>query len=631
MDNYIVSARKYRPSTFASVVGQKALTSTLKNAIASDRLAHAYLFCGSRGVGKTSCARIFAKTINCTNPTPDGDPCNECDSCRAFNESRSLNIIELDAASNNSVDDIRQLVDQVQVPPTSGRYRVFIIDEVHMLSNAAFNAFLKTLEEPPSYVVFILATTEKHKVIPTILSRCQIYDFSRITVSDMVEHLAYVAASEGIEAERAALGVIARKADGAMRDALSIFDQVAASSRGNITYRSAVENLNVLDDSYYTRLVRTFIDKDVEQALLIYKEVRDHGFDSHHFVNGLAAYLRDLMVARSGATATLLDADTQTREEMSQLAQEVPVEFFYDAMSLCNDVDLNYRVASSKSFLVELLLIRLCQLLGPSPTCNGTGEGQLQPIAVNPAAPGTQHPASPAPAAGRNFSEAGTSVPGNNNARPAQSSTPGNPTVSRTFSGAGTSVPGSNNSRPAQSSTFQIQNPSAPVPPPPAPIGAKPGARKVIRSTHAAPTATTQNSTSNIQNSQNAAPAAPRNNRFSYRQLREAWDSFAAARPKEALLVNTFRACPPQPTRDETVFNVILENPLQVEQLKSLMPVLMPHLCDAIGNDYLRLDLQINQSGPAPHIWNDTEILHHLLETVPYLPTMMKELNLKLI
>ncbi|MDE7135891.1 MAG: DNA polymerase III subunit gamma/tau, partial [Muribaculaceae bacterium] len=365
MENYIVSARKYRPSTFASVVGQKALTSTLKNAIATDRLAHAYLFCGSRGVGKTSCARIFAKAINCEHRTADGEPCNECDSCRAFNDNRSLNIIELDAASNNSVDDIRALVDQVQVPPTNGRYRIFIVDEVHMLSAAAFNAFLKTLEEPPSYVVFILATTEKHKIIPTILSRCQIYDFNRITVTDMVDHLEYVASNEGITTERSALNVIARKADGAMRDALSIFDQVAASSRGNITYASTIANLNVLDSAYFGRLMEAFIAQDVPQALLIYKDIRDRGFDSRFFVNGLAEYLRDLMVARDKATLSLLDTDEAVKESMAGLAQKVPVDFFYKAMSLCNDADLEHGKASSKTFLVELLLIKLCQLLSP--------------------------------------------------------------------------------------------------------------------------------------------------------------------------------------------------------------------------------------------------------------------------
>ncbi len=274
MENYIVSARKYRPSTFASVVGQKALTATLRNSISKERLAHAYLFTGSRGVGKTSCARIFAKTINCEHRTPDGEACNECASCREFNEGRSLNIIELDAASNNGIDDMRNLIDQVQVPPVHARYRVFIIDEVHMLSSGAFNAFLKTLEEPPSYVIFILATTEKHKIIPTILSRCQIYDFNRITINDMVEHLAYVATQEGITAEPAALNVIARKADGAMRDALSIFDQVAASSMGNVTYKSTVENLNILDHEYYDRLVEAMLTGNVPQALLIYKDIR---------------------------------------------------------------------------------------------------------------------------------------------------------------------------------------------------------------------------------------------------------------------------------------------------------------------------------------------------------------------
>ena len=318
MEQYIVSARKYRPSTFASVVGQPALTATLKNAIVTDRLAHAYLFCGSRGVGKTSCARIFAKTINCTSRTPDGEACNQCDSCRQFNENRSLNILELDAASNNGVDDMRQLIDQVMIPPASGKYRVFIIDEVHMLTAAAFNAFLKTLEEPPSYVIFILATTEKHKIIPTILSRCQIYDFNRITIADMVAQMQRIAANEGISAEPAALNLIARKADGAMRDALSIFDQVAASSRGNITYQSAIDNLNELDNSYYERLVDAFVAQDVATSLLIYKEVREKGFDSLFFINGLARYLRDLMVAMNPTTLCLLEATDDVRQAMAE-------------------------------------------------------------------------------------------------------------------------------------------------------------------------------------------------------------------------------------------------------------------------------------------------------------------------
>ncbi|MDE6703695.1 MAG: DNA polymerase III subunit gamma/tau, partial [Muribaculaceae bacterium] len=377
MEQYIVSARKYRPSTFASVVGQPALTATLKNAIASDRLAHAYLFCGSRGVGKTSCARIFAKTINCENPGPDGEACNQCSSCAAFNEGRSLNIVELDAASHNGVDDIRALVEQVQLPPTQGRYRVFIIDEVHMLSSAAFNAFLKTLEEPPSYVIFILATTEKHKIIPTILSRCQIYDFNRITIRDMVSHMAYVAQQEGITADPAALAVIAAKADGAMRDALSIFDQVAASSRGNITYQSAIDNLNVLDHAYYKRLIDAFVANNVPEALLIYKQIRDKGFDSQFFVNGLALYIRDLMLAANPLTLPMLEVPDEMRAEMAATAAKCSPQFLYKAMDLCNSTDLNYRQASNKQFLVELMLIKLCQPLSPSQNDSGVGEGQL--------------------------------------------------------------------------------------------------------------------------------------------------------------------------------------------------------------------------------------------------------------
>jgi len=380
MEQYIVSARKYRPTTFDSVVGQQALAGTLKNAITSGRLAHAYLFCGSRGVGKTSCARIFAKTINCTNRTAAGEACNECDSCRQFNENRSLNIIELDAASNNGVDDIRALIEQVAVPPTQGRYRVFIIDEVHMLSNAAFNSFLKTLEEPPGYVIFILATTEKHKIIPTILSRCQIYDFNRISINDMVSHMQHVAANEGITAEPEALNVIAQKADGAMRDALSIFDQVAASTNGNITYAATIENLNVLDQSYYNRLLDAFVAQDIAQALLIYKEIRNQGFDSQFFVNGLASYLRDLAVAQNPATLSLLEATDDVRNEMAARAAKLHPTFLYRAMELCNDADFNFRAASNKQFLVELTLIKLCQLLSPSTDDVGAGGGQLQPL-----------------------------------------------------------------------------------------------------------------------------------------------------------------------------------------------------------------------------------------------------------
>lgn len=368
MSDYIVSARKYRPATFKTVVGQKALTETLKNAIDSKRLAQAYLFCGPRGVGKTSCARIFAKTINCLNPTPEGEACGECESCRAIDKGNSFNIIELDAASKNSVNDIRDLTEEVSIQPQVGNYRVFIIDEVHMLSNQAFNAFLKTLEEPPKYVVFILATTEKHKVIPTILSRCQIYDFKRITTADMVEHLQYVASKEGIQATPEALNVIARKADGAMRDALSIFDQVAASSMGNITYQSALANLNVLDYDYYFALVEAFRAGDVGQSLLIYNEIQEKGFDNLFFINGLASHVRDLMVAADPRTAKLLEVAEEILAKYTSQAQSLPLDWYYTAIKLINDADFGYRTATNKQLLVELLLIRLCQLLAPPKT-----------------------------------------------------------------------------------------------------------------------------------------------------------------------------------------------------------------------------------------------------------------------
>jgi len=365
-EQYIVSARKYRPATFHSVVGQQNLTSTLKGAIESGRLAHAYLFCGPRGVGKTSCARIFARTINCLSPTADGEACGECESCRAIDRGNSFNLMELDAASNNSVDDIRAVTEQVNIPPQVGKYRVFIIDEVHMLSSAAFNAFLKTLEEPPSYAIFILATTEKHKVIPTILSRCQIYDFKRITINDMVDHLEYVAGQEGITADRKALGVIARKADGAMRDALSIFDQVATSCHGNVTYEATVRNLNVLDYDYFFRLVDTFARGDAGEALLLYKEVRDRGFDSLFFVNSLAQHVRDLMVAADKRTLPLLETPDDVGQRLVAQAGSLPLQWYYAAMRLLNECDLNYRTSSNKQLLVELTLIRLCQLLAPA-------------------------------------------------------------------------------------------------------------------------------------------------------------------------------------------------------------------------------------------------------------------------
>lgn len=388
MENYIVSARKYRPSTFESVVGQRALTTTLKNAIATGKLAHAYLFCGPRGVGKTTCARIFAKTINCMSPTADGEACNQCESCTAFNEQRSYNIHELDAASNNSVDDIRQLVEQVRIPPQIGKYKVYIIDEVHMLSASAFNAFLKTLEEPPRHAIFILATTEKHKILPTILSRCQIYDFSRIGVEDTVAHLAYVASKEGITAEPEALNVITLKADGGMRDALSIFDQVVSFTGGHITYKSVIENLNVLDYEYYFKLTGFFLENKISDALLLLNDVLNKGFDGSHFITGLSSHLRDLLVSKDPATLPLLEVGASIRERYQAQAQQCPLPFLYRAMKLCNDCDLNYRASKNKRLLVELTLIQVAQLTAEEDDgANGRSPKQaIKPIFTQPAA-----------------------------------------------------------------------------------------------------------------------------------------------------------------------------------------------------------------------------------------------------
>ena len=388
MENYIVSARKYRPSTFESVVGQRALTTTLKNAIATQKLAHAYLFCGPRGVGNTTCARMFAKTINCMTPTADGEACNQCESCVAFNEQRSYNIHELDAASNNSVDDIRQLVEQVRIPPQIGKYKVYIIDEVHMLSASAFNAFLKTLEEPPRHAIFILATMEKHKILPTILSRCQIYDFNRISVEDTVNHLSYVASKEGITAEPEALNVIAMKADGGMRDALSIFDQVVSFTGGNITYKSVIDNLNVLDYEYYFRLTDSFLENKVSDALLLFNDVLNKGFDGSHFITGLSSHFRDLLVAKDAVTLPLLEVGASIRQRYQEQAQKCPLPFLYRAMKLCNECDLNYRVSKNKRLLVELTLIQVAQLTIEGDDVSGgrSPKKTIKPVFTQPAA-----------------------------------------------------------------------------------------------------------------------------------------------------------------------------------------------------------------------------------------------------
>lgn len=599
MDHYLVSARKYRPATFDSVVGQKALTATLKNAIATNRLAHSYLFCGSRGVGKTSCARIFAKTINCEHPTADGEACNECESCRSFNAGNSLNIIEMDAASNNGVDSMRELVDQVMVAPATGRYRVFIIDEVHMLSNAAFNAFLKTLEEPPAHVIFILATTEKHKIIPTILSRCQIYDFNTISIQDITDHLAHVASLEGIEAEPAALGVIARKADGAMRDALSIFDQVAASTRGHITYQATLDNLNVLGDELYMRLTETFLAGDVMGSWLIYKEVRSRGFDSHFFLTGLADYMRDLMVAREPRTRSLLDADEATAQALTSEAQKCDPDFIYRAMCLLNDADLNYRTASNKQFLVELTLAKICQLLRPRSTKSGQPEGQLKPI---------DRPKQ-APDAGRPAAQSATPAPSSSRMAPTQPTAPQSrpaPTITPTITPVSPSQPGGRGG------------------------GATPPAMPSLRVN----LATGPTLRGGFGHKEAAAPSSrdagpKRTTPYTQEQIQAAWEAYMAAHPKEQILTNTMRASSPQ-TVGENCLGISVENDIQLRILTDNLQQLTASLRNAVSNDLVTLEITVNDGPGSAMTWNEREVLEKMVENNPKLTDLIRDFHLSL-
>lgn len=584
MDNYIVSARKYRPSTFRSVVGQKSLTTTLKNAIQSNKLAHAYLFCGPRGVGKTSCARIFAKTINCLNPTADGEACNACESCRAFNEQRSYNIHELDAASNNSVDDIRTLIDQVRIPPPIGKYKVFIIDEVHMLTTAAFNAFLKTLEEPPHHALFILATTEKHKVLPTILSRCQIYDFSRISIADMVEHLQYVSSQEGVTAEPEALNVIAQKADGGMRDALSIFDQVVSFTNGNITYQAVIDNLNVLDYEYYFRLTDAILSGNVRASLLILNEILGKGFDGQNIITGLAGHFRDLLVCRDESTLVLFEVGASIRERYKEMAKHCPDQLLFKAIELANTCDLNYRASRNKRLLLELTLIQLCQLTQVA--ADDKKKALIEPIA------GT-NPASQAVNSGKPQPPQAPSV----------TAAAGAPQVMSTH------MPSSVPAPPPSTAPNPVRRTARPMGISMKEIGVEKPKQQTV-----------QQATTNVKE-----VVTP----FDNDSLVREWDNYAATIDKKVYLKNTMINCKPT-LQENYYFEVAVHNPGQQEELINNAIHILPFLRQHLTNSRIQMRVRIVEGNEKHLAYTSTEKLELLMKINPTLGRLRDEFNLTL-
>ena len=553
MEDYIVSARKYRPVTFDSVVGQKALTTTLKNAISSGKLANTYLFCGPRGVGKTTCARIFAKTINCTNRGADGEACGECESCKSFNEElRSYNVFELDAASNNSVDDIRNLTEQVRIPPMNGKYKVYIIDEVHMLSQAAFNAFLKTLEEPPKYAIFILATTEKHKIIPTILSRCQIYDFSRISNKDIIEHLQSVAKKEGVNAEPEALAIIAEKSDGGMRDALSIFDQVVSFTGGQVTYQKTIENLNVIDYDYYFRLTDMFLEKRIPDTMVLLNDILAKGFDGSHLISGLMLHLRNLLVSRDACTLPLLEVSDEMRERYKNQAAKCSPKFLYRALKICNDCDLNYRISKNKRLLVELTLIQAAQA-DEDDDSSGRKPKRLHPIFKKIAATAKAAPAAAAPQA--------TAGPVTAQTVQQPAPQPVRKNAIPTFKGASifTSIHGNKTAgRPDQ-----------------------PHGRQTVQVID-----------------QEQHPAKP----LTADALQNSWNDFAATLPRQDTpLKNRMINCRPTLVSDN-VFCVEAGNPMMADEIRGAEDRILRFIRDRFSNPAIGMEIKVDQSRNVEHL-----------------------------
>lgn len=622
MENYIVSARKYRPATFDTVVGQKALTTTLKNAIASHKLAHAYLFCGPRGVGKTTCARIFAKTINCLHPTDDGEACNECESCRAFIEQRSYNIHELDAASNNSVEDIRSLIDQVRIPPQIGKYKVYIIDEVHMLSQAAFNAFLKTLEEPPHHAIFILATTEKHKILPTILSRCQIYDFNRISINDTVEHLENVAKKENIEAESEALNIIAQKADGGMRDALSIFDQVVSFTNGHITYKSVIENLNVLDYEYYFKLTDCLLENKVAECLLIFNDILRKGFDGNHFITGLTSHLRDLLVSKDEATLTLLEVGASIRERYRTQSLKCTHQFLYQAMKLCNDCDLNYRLSKNKRLLVELTLIQVAQLTILPDTPSSETKKSLSPVFNQSSSHQSAHSVPTAQSLGN------PPKPTANNSTSVQSgiASPHSPTAvapsTKPEAKAGTRSPASPSIE-SSPKTGNTTNKKVPVM----------KADNLGISIRRAQTTHTANEVQTPYNRNTASPEDPNYEDyiFNEKDLNYYWREFAAQLPKEEA-ANAGRMMNLQPhlLSDLKTFEVAVDNELAQKYMQQLTPQIELHLRKQLHNRQVKMTIRVSENSENIRAYSHVERFQMMSKKNPDLIKLKETFGLEL-
>ena len=604
MENFIVSARKYRPSTFDTVVGQKALIVTLKNAILTGKLAHAYLFCGPRGVGKTTCARIFAKSINCEHLTPEGEACNECESCRAFNEQRSYNIHELDAASNNSVDDIRELIDQVRIPPQIGRYKVFIIDEVHMLSTAAFNAFLKTLEEPPRHAIFILATTERHKVLPTILSRCQIYDFTRIELSDIVEHLAKVASKEGVTTEEAALHIIAQKADGGMRDALSLFDQMVSYTQGNVTYQGVIGSLNILDYDYYFRFTDLFIEHKISETMLLFDEVLRRGFDGGNFITNLTAHLRDLLVSREEATLPLLEVSHDVRERYREQAKKCNERFLIHAIKLCNDCDLNYRMSKNKRLLVELSLIQLSQLTGdPDELGSGRGPKRLKPLFQKAVATATaSQPNNSKQVPSATPQQAGVAAQRVPNAAPTAAS--GAPSTLSALSG----LSSTQSARPITS----IKRPSFSI-----------RGNNVAQNSSAQQSSVAQAQVTSVATPLEDLPVAEDG-------VRICWKQFAATLPKEhSALAGRLQIIRPVLNPDLTI-TATTDNRMVASDIMNVRPQIEAYLRQQLQNSKLTLNIVVEETQTVRHIYSRVEQFQILEKRNPVLKKLREALDLDL-